>query len=177
MRIFVVNGAPGCGKTTFEHYARTYMLEHGYICMIYSTIDFVKEIAHKCGWDGTKTPENRKFLSDLKKLLTDWDDVPFKKLEERLEDFEMTLVRYECSPADGVAFIDCREPEEIKRICETFGAKSILVLGREVDMEALNSNKSDKEVFNYDYDITIDNSGNLDDLIEEVKKFIEKDLA
>ena len=177
MKIFVVNGAPGCGKTTFEYYARTYMLDYGHVCMIYSTVDFVKEIANKCGWDGTKTPKNRKFLSDLKKLLTDWDDVPFKKLEERLEDFEMTLVRYECNPADGVAFIDCREPEEIKRICETFGAKSILVLGREVDMEALNSNKSDKEVFNYDYDITIDNSGNLDDLIAEVKRFIEKDLA
>ena len=36
-----------------------------YSCRIVSTVDFVKEIAARWGWDGTKTPQNRKFLSDL----------------------------------------------------------------------------------------------------------------
>ena len=44
-----------------------------------STVDYVKEIATECGWDGTKTPENRKFLSDLKRVLTEWNEKPLRE--------------------------------------------------------------------------------------------------
>jgi len=31
------------------------------------------------GWDGGKTPEDRRFLSDLKDALTRWKDVPYNE--------------------------------------------------------------------------------------------------
>jgi len=177
MKVYIVNGPPGCGKTTFEKMAKAIMIFYGYMGMIYSSIDFVKEIAQECGWDGSKTPKNRKFLSDLKELLTEWDDVPFKKIEERLEQFEIGLSQYEMSPAQGVAFIDIREPEEIKKACERLGAKSILITRGDVDAAAFNSNKSDNSVYDYEYDIVIQNDGTLEDLQQKAKHFVEKDLA
>ena len=57
-------------------------------CYILSTVDFVKEIAKKCGWDGTKDLKNRKFLSDLKDLLTNWNNVPFNKIEQQVKSIE-----------------------------------------------------------------------------------------
>jgi hypothetical protein len=33
---------------------------------IHSSIDFVKEIAKKIGWDGNKTDKDRAFLGELK---------------------------------------------------------------------------------------------------------------
>lgn len=177
MRIFIVNGPPGSGKTTFEEYASQIYRECGYITVVYSSIDFVKELALECGWDGTKTPRNRKFLSDLKKLLTDWNDVPLRKIMDRLDQFQYTLLQYECDPTEGVAFIDIREPEEIKKACKVLNAKSILVTRGDIDAAAMNSNESDENVYDYDYDYIIDNNGNLDDLYAAAQEFIIKDLA
>ena len=56
-----------------------------------STVDKVKEIAAECGWDGVKSPKNRKFLSDLKDLLTEWGDVPYKDIERKLYMHEANL--------------------------------------------------------------------------------------
>ena len=51
-----------------------------YSCRIISTVDFVKEVAKFCGWNGQKTPKDRKFLSDLKNILTQWNDIPYKDI-------------------------------------------------------------------------------------------------
>ena len=55
--------------------------------MNYSSVDFVKEVARFAGWNGEKNLHTRKFLSDLKDLLTFLDDIPFKKIEERMRAF------------------------------------------------------------------------------------------
>lgn len=163
MSIFIVNGAPGCGKTTFESMVKLESEKNSCIVGVYSTIDFVKEIAKKCGWDGTKSPENRKFLSDLKDLLTEWNDVPYKETLKWIEKFEFRLWQWDVNINRSIIFIDCREPNEIKRLCDTLKAKSILI--RRADVENLEaSNHADKNVLNYKYDIVIDNNGNLDDL-------------
>ena len=57
-------------------------------CYILSTVDFVKEIAKKCGWKGEKDLKNRKFLSDLKDLLTNWNNVPFNKIVQQVKSIE-----------------------------------------------------------------------------------------
>lgn len=82
MEIIVINGFPGAGKDEFVNCCKK-LIGEPYVRNI-STVDFVKYIAAECGWDGTKTPENRAFLSDLKDLLTKWNDVPFKKVEKAL---------------------------------------------------------------------------------------------
>lgn len=68
LKIVIVNGAPGSGKTSFENFCQEIM---GDFCQIRSTIDLVKEIATiYAQWDGKKDLKSRKFLSDLKDLLT-----------------------------------------------------------------------------------------------------------
>ena len=175
--IFIVNGSPGCGKTTFEEIAAAKLHQVYRPTLICSTIDFVKDIAKECGWDGTKTPQNRKFLSDLKDLLTEWGDVPYHKICDDLDLFYFHLDQYDVDPSCGVVFIDCREPAEIKKLCDGLGAKSILIDRKDVDEEAKTSNHADNEVYNYDYDIIIDNNGSLKDLENNVVEFLKKDLA
>lgn len=162
MSIYIVNGAPGSGKTTFEEFVRTFL--RGEVCHIFSTVDFVKRIALFCGWDRTKTPQNRKFLSDLKDLLTKWDDVPFKKTIEDVENFQKLS-------ANPLIFIDCREPEEIDRLVKYFNAKSILI-SRAAAENAGASNHADKNILEYEYDYVINNNGSLGDLMETATSFI-----
>ena len=66
VKVVIVNGFPGSGKTTFQRECEMlrYDIGDGF-CISVSTVDFVKRVAHCAGWDMTKTPENRKFLSDL----------------------------------------------------------------------------------------------------------------
>ena len=122
--IYIVNGAPGAGKTTFETNVQKCMSNS--FCYILSTVDFVKEIAKKCGWDGTKDLKNRKFLSDLKDLLTNWNNVPFNKIVQQVKSIEDEWKYYDIDLNRTAIFIDCREPEEIQKLCATLNAKSLL---------------------------------------------------
>lgn len=176
MNIFIVNGLPGSGKTSFEVLVKQEAFKWNILVEMYSTIDFVKDIAQKCGWDGTKTPKNRKFLSDLKDLLTEWEDVPFYKTLMEVENIEYHWEQYDLYRETNVIFIDCREPAEIARLCKALNAKSILIK-REMSDNLEILNHADRDVFNYNYDIIIDNNGSLEDLQQQAIKFIEKDLA
>ena len=69
MKVIIINGKAEVGKDTLVTMCKD-LLGANRILNI-STVDFVKEVANFCGWDGTKTPENRKFLSDLKDLVGD----------------------------------------------------------------------------------------------------------
>lgn len=172
MKVFVINGAAGVGKTTFEHMIG--LLAEDKDIHILSTIDFVKDIARGCGWDGTKDDKNRKFLSDLKDLLTEWNDVPFKRIRHQIEtlsyfDNEAGLYK------ESIFFVDCREPEEIQKLCDYFNAKSVIVRRPEAE-GAKASNHADAEVLNYKYDIEIWNDSTLGHLTELAEEFIEENL-
>lgn len=166
MKIFVVNGLPQAGKTTFERAcAKHYSGE----VKIVSTVDFVKYVAAICGWDGTKTPQNRKFLSDLKALLLEWNDVPWKKVVSELKIFaeEERSHKYET-----IVFIDSREPMEIARFSRELNAESILITRPDLHVEA-QSNSSDANVFNYDYDYIISNDGTVAEWEEKAELFLK----
>jgi hypothetical protein len=167
MKIICINGAPTCGKDTFVSLCQKYLLW----CGNFSTVDFVKEIAATCGWDGTKTPENRKFLSDLKDLLTEWNDIPYKKIEKAIDQYVKEAERYDFSSEDVLCFIHCREPKEIAKFVDRLGAKTLLIRRPEVESKK-QSNHADNEVFNYNYDYTITNDGSLWDLEKKAGNFI-----
>lgn len=132
------------------------------IVKIISTIDFVKNLAMAAGWDGTKSKKNRKFLSDLKDLLTEWQDVPYQEIKRQIKILE--------EEKTDLIFIDCREPEEIKRFVEDYNAMTLLVQRGELPIMG---NHADDNVLNYQYDITIDNSRGLDELRQEAEIFAE----
>lgn len=170
--IYIVNGFPNSGKTTFEDMVCKMMGGINAFGFKISTIDFVKEIARYCGWDGSKDLHNRKFLADLKTLLTQWNDVPYKKIAAYIYDIQNMYGDYELDFDKCAIFIDCREPDEIRRLCQDFHAKSLLI--RRPDDESIEtSNGSDSQVLNYNYDITIYNDGDLSALLDKASKFID----
>ncbi len=169
--IYIVNGAPGCGKTTFERMCVEMVRFHA--VSIISTIDFVKEVARFCGWNDEKTPENRKFLSQLKHLLTEWDNVPYKHTVFETEKEKENFTENDFHENEYAIFIDCREPEEITKLKVALGAKAILIRRDEAESKTT-SNASDAGVLSYDgYDIAITNNGSLEELRDTVYNFLE----
>lgn len=138
-----------------------------------STIDFVKEVAEYCGWDGTKTPENRKFLSDLKDILAQWGDIPLKKVCQEIRTWQNLWVaagEYD----KAVVFIHCREPKEIQKLCDELNTyEPITLLVRRDAAESVKQvNHADNEVLNYEYDYVVSNNGSLSELRARAEEFL-----
>ena len=157
-KIVIINGTGGCGKDTFVEYCKKYGRVFNF-----SSIDKVKEIAKIIGWTGTKSEKDRKFLADLNKLTTDFNDMAFNSIKEAVDKFH--------NSDDEFMFIHIREPEEIERAVETFKAQSLLI--KRENQEIIKSNYSDASVENYIYDYIIINT-TLEELEESAKKFIEE---
>lgn len=169
--IYVINGAPCSGKDTFCQYVRDILGER---CVTLSTVDFIKKIAENCGWNGEKTPAARKMLSDLKDVLTEWDDVPYKKTSETIMEIEKLWKRANFHLSRTALFVMSREPQEIFRFVKDFDAKTIIIR-RATSQEF--SNHADANVENYNYDIEIDNYGTLEELKERAEEFVKNELC
>lgn len=169
MKVVVINGQPRAGKDCFVKYCQ----DHWLWCENISTVDFVKEVAANCGWDGTKTPKNRAFLSELKDLLTHWNDVPFKKVQEAALYFDAKARRYDFSTDDVIVFIHCREPQEIAKFVKEMNAITLLIRRPAIENEQ-QSNHADAEVFNYNYDYTIFNDGTFEELEQKAVDFLRE---
>lgn len=161
VKVIVVNGRPESGKTTFEKLCKkNFPNVH-----ITSTVTFVKDIATICGWNGDKTLKNRKFLSDLKDLLTEWNDVPYKKIKEYVDNLNEL-------EGNHYLFVDCREPKEIDKIKNRLNATTVLVRRYESEKKQV-SNHADDDVFNYDYDYTLLNNYSISHLEDAAIKFMQ----
>ena len=172
MHIYIVNGAPGSGKTTFEEFAMELLGED---VRILSTVDDIKQAARYLGWDGVKTPKSRKFLSDLKDLWTEFDDGPVKSIKRRVSNIERSYTVYDIPADDAVIFIDSREPEEIDRLKRELGAKTILIKRASGADDAEILNHADRDVENYQYDYIIPNDYDLDELKVRCIEFLLKE--
>lgn len=158
--IFIINGFARSGKDTFvELFAKHYGTDKVWN---YSSIDKVKRIAKEIGWTGAKTEKDRKFLSDLKLLTTEYNDMPMEDLKEKVKEFRSSKAE--------VLFLHIREPEEIEKAQKEFNAETILV--RRDWIPQITSNMADANVFNYNYDITIYNNGSLEDYDKIAEKFV-----
>lgn len=161
--IFILNGMGGCGKDTFADF-----LDNIVETWHTSSVIWVKQMAKYCGWDGGKSERDRKFLSDLKLLTTEYSDMPFLNITH-------DVYKFMHNPETKVLLIDIREPAEIERAKKAFGAKTILIKNDRIPK--IESNMADAGVFDYDYDIVIENNGTLDEFKETVKKFAEEWLG
>lgn len=159
--IVVINGYPQSGKDTFvdlckKHYGKVESI---------STIDDVKGIATRMGWDGVKDNKARDFLSEIKAAWIKYNNGIFlstiRKCKEVLDRKDRTLL-----------FIHCREPEEIKKIldCFPYSAMSLIIVR---DVQGLPENASDNNVNNYKYGYTVHNNGTLGELEQEAISFID----
>ena len=159
--IFIINGSGGVGKDTFVELVSTQlndMLKKFHTVINFSSVDKVKEIAREIGWDGKKTEKDRKFLSDLKILTSEYCDMSFESMKSKVTEF--------------------MKDEESKflflhiRVVREFGAKTILIIRDTV--KHIVSNMADENVFNYYYDFVIDNNGTKEELNSKAKDFIQE---
>ena len=147
--IIIINGTGGSGKDSFVDFVSNYIS-----LVNFSSVDKVKEIARMIGWDGGKSEKDRKFLSDLKALTSEYNDMPFRSMSDVVDTFRTS--EYD------ILFLHIREPENIRRASKAFGAKTLLVKRKGLDN--ITSNYSDANVDNYDYDFVIENNGGLNEL-------------
>ena len=175
MKVVVINGKGGCGKDTFVVMCRDVLGAEQIVNI--STVDFVKEIARKCGWDGSKEPKDRKFLSDLKDLLTEWDDVPFKRTIIAISAAAGTA-KFVGNYDKTVVFIHCREPKEIDKLLKELQKYDpvTLLIRREAAENVQQINHADNAVLNYSYDYTIDNNHSLSALRAQAEIFLKEYL-
>lgn len=176
MRVVIINGIGGSGKDTFVKFCQELLETDGLVsrCLNVSTVDYVKEIAGYCGWNGEKDPASRKFLSDLKKAMTEWRDLPVMDIKGELNRFSQ-ICKWNCVE-DAVAFVHCREPEEIARLVNELKATTLLIR-RESAESVKQINDADNNVLNYEYDYTINNDGSLDALRAEAAMYLKEYLG
>lgn len=170
MKIICINGQGGVGKDAFVKFCGSE--EDG----IFNTsmINCVKNLASMIGWKGSKELKDRKFLSDLKDLIAEYNDYPFQSVLEDIAIAEKNHDWYGWYTNlidELVCFIHAREPEDIQRWREQYGAKALLIRREEVEGDY--GNHADDRVFDIDYDYVIINNGNLEDLRNKADFFIK----
>ena len=149
--VIVINGAGGVGKDTLCDLAA----KHFKVKNI-SSITPIKAIAAECGWGGEKDDKARKFLSDLKRVLVEYNDYPTNWAKEEYIKF--------LNSNDEVMFVHIREAEEIEKFVRATNgtAKTMLIRGGDRMTKSNYGNASDDLVENYSYDLYYVNDKTLD---------------
>lgn len=149
--VIIINGTGGVGKDTLCS-----MAGRQFRVRTISSITPIKEIATQAGWNGRKDPKSRKLLSDLKRIFTEYNDLPTRYLLSELESFR--------SSDEELLFVHIREPEEIdhfKRQVRGIRCVTLLVTRKATEGRHW-GNASDDEVKNYHYDYLYRNDLPLD---------------
>ena len=174
-QVFIINGSGGVGKDTFIEMIPTFVDKNENSTVWfknleirnYSSVSKVKEIAKIIGWDGKKTERDRKFLSDLKLLTTEYNDMPLNDMKKYTRSFMNS------ADINRILFLHIREPEEIAKAVNEFkeyNVKTILV--RRDSIKHITSNMADENVYNYNYDIVINNNSTLEELRKKAECFL-----
>ena len=165
--LFILNGVGCSGKDTFFLKVQKY---HDSV-FSFSTIDPIRNMLMENGIDTSqKTEKDRKLLSDIKNAIMTYDENYSINNVRKIDDKIYNEHNLEDSHNSSFLFVHCREKEDIERI-KKLGAYTILI--KNDNIPAIESNDSDKNVLNQDYDFIIDNSGTLEDLDRKAKIFTE----
>ena len=160
----VINGRGGVGKDTLCDFAAERFRVRNV-----SSVDPIKAIAREHGWNGEKDLRSRKFLSDLKRTFTEYNDLPNAFLQDQHTEF------LACD--EQIMFCHIREGEQIdafKRRMEGHLVLALLIRREGEDVTKHYGNVSDDEVENYPYDYCYDNNAPLEETAERFTAFLEK---
>lgn len=147
----VINGKGGVGKDTLcqavEPYYKTWNI---------SSITPIKEIAKNFGWNGEKDLRSRRFLAELKRVFSEYNDLPNRYLLEEYHRFLQSDAR--------VLFVHIREADQISAFVHSIegNCKTILVLRDLPETASGYGNHADDDVDNYPYDLVFDNNRPLE---------------
>ena len=165
-KIIIINGPATSGKDTFVK-----IFQEKYPSINFSCVDSIKKIAKEIGWDGTKSDKDRKFLSDLKILTSEYNDFSFNNTLNIIKEFASS------SDKEKYLFIHMREAKDIertKRAANIIGLKVVTLLLTNKNVKHNTSNVADANVFDYSYDYHVKNDGTIDDLKNIVDEFYQE---
>ena len=180
--VVVINGRPASGKTTLNTMiAELVSKEWNKIdTTIISTIDYIKQIYKKLGWDGvSKTNEDRRNLSYLK-------GVYISKCDGPLMDIVSIVAHSDDNKINHVFLVDCRESKEIEKIalamrilavCQdivfvTVYVKRGEVIKGEKEFDKYGNSSDDISLDQYNYDYVVMNNGSLSELEEAANELV-----
>lgn len=165
MKLVIVNGQPLTGKDTFVDACLDACEARNLTADKISSVDRVKEAAVLLGWDEEKDPKGRAFLSNLKDMSTLNYEGPMRYMEDMIvEGIEQ---------GHSAMFFFIREPAEIAKFKEA-NPGTISLLVRRGDHDTNQSNHADLNVLKHEYDVVIDNYGDLYDLGEKACNFMHE---
>jgi hypothetical protein len=151
----VINGCGTSGKDEFVKLFKTYCKD----VLNISSIDPIKSWAEIIGYCGKKDEKDRKLLSDLKHISIEYSNFPFNYIINNIN-------KSNCK----IAFIHCREPKEIKKFVDYYKNNIYTVLIHRKGT-SITSNKSDRDVYEYNYDYIINNDSDINTLNKKAKDF------
>ena len=171
IKVVIINGTGGSGKDTFVNFCMEHTMDKdGYMIYNVSSVDKVKEAAIILGWDGGKTEKDRKFLSDLKIMVEEYNDGNFKYMINKFNEIKDKTTE----DNKAIIFFHIREPKEIDRVINALGKEnciSLLITTKRV--EHIKSNMADAGVYDYEYNMVLHNDHSLERLAMEAKCFVD----
>ena len=163
-QVIIINGAGGVGKDFL-----CACLKDVYGVQVVSSIDPVKAIATRCGWDGVKNERSRKFLSDLKRVICEFCDY--------LTDYMCNAYQTFLESNDDLLFFHIREPEEIAKLVARIPAAHTLLVRTNRPVKLASGNASDDLIEHYNYDSIFYNDGDPADASAAFHKWIADTFA
>lgn len=159
--VIIINGKGSCGKDTLCQVAAM-----KFVVRNVSTIDPIRNaMIQHCGYDGGKSEKDRKFLSDVKKIVTAYNDYPTTYLLKHYKEFMD-------DPLEEIMFCHIREAEEIEKFRSKISSPCITLLVRRDTGIDIYGNESDDNVEDYSYDY-IYNSPDIDKLEDDFITFLK----
>ena len=158
-KVYCILGSPRGGKDTFVNFVKSYYED----TLNFSSVDYIKWLSHKhLGINVNKKDDKvRKFLSEFKRILTEYNDFPYQQCKLAIESLE----------ENQVIFLHIREKEEIDKVKKDFPqTKVIFVDNGEIKSHG---NDSDDKVTDVEPDIIIYNDRTLEDLSKTAKWFTQ----
>ena len=162
-KIIVINGSGESGKDEFIKISKN-ILNKNIIVDNISSIDPIKEIAIKIGWDSNKGEKGRQLLSDLKDTMTKYNDLSFNYIKKYINNFH--------TQKNFIIFVHIRENIEIEKMVNYYGDLVTTLLIKRCGVKKYN-NHADKDIENCGYDYIIENNGTLGDLKNSVETFLK----
>ncbi len=130
-----------------------------------SSIDPIVPIAKLGGWDGVKTKKSRKLLSDLKRIFTEFNDLPTRYALEEYHKFLQS--------EDEILFVHIREPDQIEAFKKAANP-CVALLIRRAGTEETVGNVSDDGIDKTSYDCTYENDKSPGEAGEDFRAFISR---
>lgn len=160
--VVVINGKGGVGKD-----ALCDALAEAYAVKNISAITPIKEIAAQHGWRGEKDEKARRFLSELKRVFANYNDLPNQYLVNEYREF--------LKSENQVLFVHIRENDQIEHFvsCVHTPCITLLIRRRAIDELQQYGNESDDNVAQYPYDCYFDNDLPYEESGKEFIRFFD----